>query len=270
MSRTHNVHKTHRSKTPLYDTDIPTPSHAERARTLVANVDTGTLCTVARTPEAHPYGSFVAFGLSDGMPIFLVSLLAEHTKNMLANDRVSLLVAMPGAGDPLAGGRVTLVGTCRQLEGDEAATARAAYLKAHATASYYVDYKDFSFWGLDISAIRYIGGYGRMSWVESSEWQCAEADPIAEIAPRIIDHMNDDHAEAMHLMALAFSKATVANDVRMTSIDTYGFEMSVDTGEGRRKVRVAFVSSISTATEARQALVKLTKEARGQLDIVQE
>jgi heme iron utilization protein len=270
MSRTHDVPKKHRRREPLYDTEIPTPSHAERARTLVANVDTGTLCTVARTPDAHPYGSFVAFGLSDGMPIFLVSLLAEHTKNMLKNDRVSLLVAMPGTGDPLARGRVTLVGTCRQLEGDEAATARTAYLEAHATASYYVDYKDFSFWGLDISSIRYIGGYGRMSWVDSSDWLHAAADPIASFAPRIIAHMNDDHGEAMHLMALAFSKATVAKDVRMTSIDTYGFEMSIDTGEGRRPVRVAFSAPIGSAVEARQALVALTKEARSQLDIVQE
>src|SRR5262245_45430517 len=100
---------------PLYDTDVPTPSHAERARTLVASLGTGTLCTIAREPAGYPYGSFVTFALDAGQPVFLISELAEHTRNLRGDPRASLLVAEGGADDPLANGRVTLLGECQPL-----------------------------------------------------------------------------------------------------------------------------------------------------------
>ncbi len=115
MKQTHDAPKRKRHREPLYDTEVATPTHAERARTLVANVGTGTLSTVAREPAGHPYGSFVAYGMWEGRPVFLVSHLAEHTRNLLQDNRASLLVAEPGTGDPLARGRVTLVGQCVQV-----------------------------------------------------------------------------------------------------------------------------------------------------------
>ena len=38
---------------PLYDVDVPTPTHAERARTLVGRISTGTLCTLALEPQGY-------------------------------------------------------------------------------------------------------------------------------------------------------------------------------------------------------------------------
>src|ERR1700749_2075337 len=87
---------------PLYDVNIATPTHAERARTLVAQMATGTLCTLALEPEGYPYGSFVTVAFDDGNPVFLISALAEHTRNLERDDRASLLVAETGAADPLA------------------------------------------------------------------------------------------------------------------------------------------------------------------------
>jgi putative heme iron utilization protein len=266
MKQSHYTQKNKKRREPLYDTEIPTPSHAERARTLVANVGTGTLCTAAREPEGHPYGSFVAYGLCDGKPVFLVSHLAEHTRNLLQDPRASLLVAEPGTGDPLARGRVTLVGQCVQVGEDGLAAAREAYLASHPGASYYIDFKDFSLWNLEIESIRYIGGYGRMSWVECGDWQGAEADPIALMAPRIIEHMNDDHEEAMRVMCLAFSKASSFETVKMTGIDQYGFEMSVRTEQGPRPIRLAFEQAIVDGKQAREQLVSKTKAARAQLE----
>src|SRR6185369_2521068 len=101
----------------LYDLTIPTPSHAERARTLIAQITTGTLCTLAIEPEGYPYGSFVTVAFDRGTPIFLISRLAEHTKNLERDPRASLLVAEGGAADPLANGRVTMLGSCSRVEG---------------------------------------------------------------------------------------------------------------------------------------------------------
>ena len=108
---------------PLYDLEVPTPTHAERARTLVARITTGTLCTVALEPPGYPYGSFVTVGFDEGNPVFLVSTMAEHTRNLQRDDRASLLVAERDADDPLANGRVTLLGRCTPVGDDGGQTA---------------------------------------------------------------------------------------------------------------------------------------------------
>src|ERR1700730_4656274 len=154
---------------PLYDVNIPTPTHAERARTLVTQIPTGTLCTLALEPEGYPYGSFVTVAFDDGNPVFLISRLAEHTKNLERDPRASLLVAEGGSADPLANGRVTMLGPCTRVEGD-GGSARASFLTAHPHAASYVHFRDFAFWKLHVNSIRYIGGYGRMSWIGKADW----------------------------------------------------------------------------------------------------
>src|SRR6186997_2813737 len=118
MSKDQHAQPSGRMAEPLYDVTIPTPTHAERARTLVARIPTGTLCTLALEPEGYPYGSFVTVAFDEGDPVFLISGLAEHTKNLERDARASLLVAESGADDPLANGRVTMLGLCRRVDGD--------------------------------------------------------------------------------------------------------------------------------------------------------
>ncbi len=247
----------------LYDLDIPTPTHAERARTMVAQLPTGTLCTVATEPAGYPYGSFVTVAFERGHPVFLISELAEHTKNLRKDARASLLLAEGGADDPLANGRVTLVGDCTLLADPEAA--RAAYLARHPKAGYYADFKDFHFWRLEVAAVRYIGGYGRMSWVGVADWLAAQSDPLAPFAEGIIAHMNADHADALPLYCRVFSRATEFTAATITGIDRYGFEMSAVTPNGPRLIRVAFAEPISTRGEARTALVAMLGDARAKL-----
>ena len=249
---------------PLYDVNIPTPTHAERARTLVAQISTGTLCTLALEPDGYPYGSFVTVAFDEGNPVFLISALAEHTKNLERDPRASLLVAESGADDPLANGRVTMLGLCTRVEGD-GGRARAAFLGVHPNAAYYADFRDFAFWSLRVDAIRYIGGYGRMSWIGHDEWRAATPDPLAPHAASAITHMNEDHADAMVLYCKAFSKATDVTSATMTGVDRYGFEMSAKTPEGPRPVRVAFPKPMTTPAEVRAALVAMLNDARSRM-----
>jgi heme iron utilization protein len=249
---------------PLYDVSVPTPTHAERARTLVAQISTGTLCTLAIDPAGYPYGSFVTVAFEQGDPIFLLSALAEHTRNLEQDPRASLLVAESSAADPLANGRVTMLGPCTRVEGD-GDTVRAAFLAAHPNSAYYADFRDFAFWRLHVESVRYIGGYGRMSWIGQAEWQAAEPDPLGPSAAGIIAHMNADHADAMVLYCKAFSKATEITSASMTGIDRYGFEMSAKTHAGPRPVRLAFARPVSTTEEARAALVSMLHDARSRL-----
>lgn len=248
---------------PIYDTNVPTPSHAERARTLATSLGTGTLCTIAREPAGYPYGSFVTFALDAGAPVFLISELAEHTRNLRAEPRASLLVAEGGRDNPLAGGRVTLLGECRPIEdAGERASAKQAFLAAHPDAAHYADYRDFAFWKLALDSIRYIGGFGRMSWVPREEWFAAVPDPIAPHAPMIVEHMNSDHADALLAYCRAFTRASDATAATMTGVDRYGFEMSVQTARGPRPARLAFRRSVSTPDEVRAEMVALLRTAR--------
>ncbi len=246
---------------PLYDTGVATPTHAEQARTLASRIKTGTLCTVGADPAGYPYGSFVTVALDGGHPVFLISEMAEHTKNLRADPRASVLIAEGGEDDPLARGRVTLIGECGPQAGD-GGTAKAAFLKVHPNAGYYSNFKDFSFWKLEVQSIRYIGGYGRMSWVSCASFLAAEPDPLAVDADGIVAHMNEDHPDALVAYCHAYSKATAITEARMTSVDRYGFEMSAITEEGPRPVRLAFPSSVSSADEARRALIAMLRKTR--------
>ncbi len=193
-----------------------------------------------------------------------ISRLAEHTKNLERDSRASLLVAEGGSIDPLANGRVTMLGVCTRVENDRG-SARAAFLASHPNALYYADFRDFAFWRLQVASVRYIGGYGRMSWVSEAEWQAAEPDPLGPSAAGTIAHMNADHAEAMVLYCKAFSKATEITAASMTGVDRYGFEMSAKTTEGPRPVRLAFTKPVSTPEEARAALISMLKDTRNKL-----
>lgn len=246
---------------PLTPPDTRAPSHAERVRTLLAARTTGALSSIAREPAGYPFATFVTYAMLEGDPIFLVSRLAEHTKNLAADARASLLVAEDGASDPLANARVTVVGPCTRVH--EPAAAREAFLAVHPGASFYADFSDFAFFRLAVEAVRYIGGYGRMSWVGLEEYGAARPDPLAPHAEAILGHMNADHADALALYARAFTRASDAERATMTGIDRHGFELSVTTARGPRPARIAFERTIETPEAARAALVALVRRARG-------
>src|ERR1700675_1807262 len=108
---------------------VPEPTFAERARTLVHQARTGTLATLSRRHPGHPFASIMPYALDErGRPLMLISTMAMHTENLQGDPRASLLVAQPDwAGDPLAAGRVTLMGDAVRLPTADIAEARAAY-----------------------------------------------------------------------------------------------------------------------------------------------
>lgn len=264
MSEDAHARPTRNAPEPLYDARIPTPTHAERARTLAAQMSTGTLCTLAIEPAGYPYGSFVTVAFDNADPIFLISGLAEHTRNLERDPRASLLVAESGSADPLASGRVTILGPCTRV-GEDGGRARAAFFAAHPNATYYADFGDFAFWKLHVEHVRYIGGYGRMSWISEADWRAAEPDPLAPSAAGMVAHMNADHADALLLYCKTFCRGTEITSATMTGIDRYGFEMSATTPDGPRPLRLAFGNPVSTPEEVRASLISLLKDARSRL-----
>jgi hypothetical protein len=246
-------------------TPPPEPSHAERCRTLVAAETRGALSTLAADPEGYPYGSVASYGLDDrGNPLFFISLMAEHTQNAIRDARASLLVAepVPDGADPLASGRVTLMGLLTAVPESGRATARERYLAANPASAYYIDFGDFAFYRLDVESIRYVGGYGRMSWVDAEGYADAEPDPLTGAAAGIIEHMNADHADAQVLFCRHLAGRPDTTEASMSAVDRYGFEMIAVSPAGRAAVRLGFPEECSTGDEVRKAMVALVADAR--------
>ena len=244
------------------------PNHAERCRTLVAGSRSATLCTIARDPAGFPYGSLVTIAFDErGRPLLLISELAEHTQNLADCANASLLLAEPmdRHRTPLALGRITLLGTCAKVPAEERDAVRTAFLAAQPDASYYVDFKDFSFYRLEPLALRYVGGFGRMSWVTAADYMAAEPDPLTASAAGILSHMNEDHGEAMVAYARALAFMPEATAASMTAVDRYGFELAVTTPAGPRATRLAFDHEVTHPDEVRRAMVAMVKTARAAL-----
>ncbi|MFP5319557.1 MAG: HugZ family protein [Acidimicrobiia bacterium] len=244
----------------------PEPSHAERARTVVAAQTRGALSTLAVGADGAPFGSVVTYGVDTvGRPSFFVSTMAEHTRNLDADPRASLLVVEETAAgaDPLASARVTLMGTAVEVvDPEERAAARAGYLAANPNA-FYVDYGDFRCLRLEVTGVRYVGGFGRMSWVGPAEYAAAEADPLHPVAAGILGHMNADHADALATLVAHFGGEPEVTGASMTAVDRYGFEVVARfDGDRRQAVRIGFRAPQSSADDVRKELIGMLAEAR--------
>ena len=251
------------------ETEEPNPapetSYAERARTMLSLNQVGVLSTHSNKCEGFPFGSTMPYALDDtGRPLFLISAMAMHTKNLQADPRASLFVTVPEAqSDPLGASRMTLIGKAEPVPEDDLAAARAAYLARHENAKYYVDFADFSFWRLNPVHLYFVGGFGVMGWVENSDFEQAVPDPLAEAASGILEHMNKDHAPAMIDIA-RHEKGIAASEAKMTAADRLGFHLRLKTPERVRSVRIGFPNEVRNADECRQTLVAMVKRARSE------
>ena len=241
--------------------DVPRPTAAEEARTLMASTNVATLATLS--DDGSPWASLVTFAtLTGGAPVLFVSTLAEHGRNLQRDGRSSIVVAQPSpSGDPLAAGRVTLAGTAHRPEGAEADAARAAYLTGVDEADMFISFSDFSLYVIAVERVRWVGGYGRMDSATPADYAAAEPDPVGD-ACGAIAHLNADHADALLAMAQALGGHPDATAARCTGADRYGLDLSVDTPRGRAVTRVGFAEPVTTRDGLRSAAVELTRRAR--------
>jgi len=242
----------------------PEPTYAERVRTLLEAERVGTLATQSVRHPGWPFASVMPFALvGHASPIFLISGMAIHTQNLLADPRASLLVMQSGGdSDPLGSPRATLLGSVSRLE-DPPRSIRDAYLARHPSAHYWIDFSDFSFFQLDVVEVYFVGGFGVMGWVSSDDYRSAEADPLVEAAAGIIEHMNGDHAEALRAITRHFG-GLEAEEATMVSCDRLGIVVRARTAEGMKGTRISFPEAVRSREDARRVLVAMTRQARGE------
>jgi heme iron utilization protein len=243
---------------------VPEPTYAERARTLVHRARTGTLATVSRRHPGYPFGSLMPYALdSAGRPLFLISSMAVHTQNLASDARASLFVTEPDwGGDPLAAGRVTLMGAVTPVPGETRADARAAYLARHQNASYWVDFEDFAFYRLEVTDLYFVGGFAAMDWIDGVIYQTARVDPLADVAAGILEHMNRDHPDALVAYARVLANAPDAEAATMVAVDRLGFRLRIRSGGRLHAERIPFPEEVTSADAARRVLIRMVQGAR--------
>jgi putative heme iron utilization protein len=227
------------------------------ARALIRSADRAVLATRLGA-EGWPYASLVLLATDhDLTPLLLLSDLAEHTKALSSDPRLSLLIdGTAGHEDPLTGPRLTLLGHAAP-EASHAQKQR--YIARHPSAELYAGFADFRFYRVVVERAHLVAGFGRIHWLEAASvtYDAAQAAALADHEPEIVAHMNEDHAEALDLMAGQLAGAP-GEGWRMTGIDPEGIDLRL----GGRVARVAFETPIADAGQARAALIRLVTRAR--------
>ena len=221
----------------------------QSARRLFLQESFGVLSTLSLDVPGYPFGSVTPYCADGaGRPVIYISEIAQHTKNIKADSKVSLTVVDSHTpdGDVQSRGRVTLIGNAAPIPpGDQ--RARQRYLRRLPESQPYDQTHDFAFYRIDLVQIRFIGGFGQIHWVKPAEFLID--NPFSEVQEaRILDHMNTDHAPVL-------SRYAGVNHAIMTGIDAEGFDMI---GDGR-KLRVHFEKPVNNMEEARAALVAMSK-----------
>jgi hypothetical protein len=226
------------------------------AKKLLREGRSGALATIM-TGSGDPYCSLVNVATAaDGAPLLLLSTLALHTKNILADPRASLMLDERKDGDPLEGARVMLMGT---LVPTADTNARAAYLRRHPEAEKFAGFADFSFYRMAIGGAHLVAGFGRIVDLGAPDilTDVADAEALLAAEGEAIAHMNADHADACRLYATKLLGGP-DGDWTCVGVDPEGIELQC----GRTALRLFFPRRVSGPGPLCAILKELAAKAR--------
>lgn len=228
-------------------------------RSLLRRARQGALATLS-PGSGDPYCSLVATASHpDGAPILLISRLALHTKNLLADSRVSLMLDERAAGDPLEGARIMLGGMAEAAADDELAMIRSRYLRAHPSAEAFADFKDFSFFRICPTSLHLVAGFGRITDLAPDQFltDLSDAAELLAAEESAVAHMNADHQGTLELYATRLARAQPGPWL-CTGCDPDGFDLQ----NGATPLRIDFPHRVTTSVALRKALRELAEQAR--------
>lgn len=228
----------------------------QAAKKLLREGRSGALATLM-TGSGDPYCSLVNVATApDGAPLLLLSKLAIHTKNVLADARVSLMLDERKEGDPLEGARIMLMG---RLAVTDDPAARAAYLRRQPEAEMFAGFADFDLYRMAVSHAHLVAGFGRIVDLSARDLltDTAGAEALLAAEADAIAHMNSDHADACRLYATKLLDGP-GGAWTCVGIDPEGIELQ----QGRAALRLAFPQRITAPGALRAVLKELAEKAR--------
>jgi hypothetical protein len=226
------------------------------AKRLMREARSGALATLS-TGSGDPYCSLVNVATAaSGAPLLLISRLAVHTKNILADERVSLMLDERKPGDPLQGARVTLSGTAARTDDPDA---RRRYLARQSEAEMFAGFSDFSFYEVALKGAHLVAGFGRIVDLATADLltDLAGAEALVAAEPEVIAHMNADHADTCRLYATKLLGAA-DDDWHCVGCDPEGLDLQSD----RVGLRLPFPRRVTQPGVLRAVLKELAEQAR--------
>ena len=226
-------------------TDNAKTASAREARQLLRAHRYGALCTLSKKFGGHPFGSITPYLVDyDGSLLILISTLAEHTKNIQNDSRVSLITHNQESTHIQTQGRVTVLGSAT-IETNREFTGKR-YLRYFPEAQSYFAMHDFSFYRIVPQAIRFIGGFGNIQWVKAAEYVVAN-NPVIAQEEDFISEIN-----ARHETAIRRQTGQDNLEAELVGIDIDGFDIRV----GEQIMRIQSDVPILDAQQARLSLIQ--------------
>lgn len=228
----------------------------QTARKLISEARIGSLATLES--GGSPYVSLVTVAtMPDGAPVLLLSRLARHTQNLRRDRRVSLLLSESGEGDPLEGARVSISGEIAETEHE---AARRRFLWRNPSAENYASFKDFAFYRIEPQGAHLVAGFGKIADVKAEDLliDTGNASQLLEAEAGAVEHMNEDHLDAIELYATKLLGAE-PGAWRVIGADPEGCDLMLH--EAVR--RLNFPQRVMNSGELRKTLVSLAQQARG-------
>ena len=229
------------------------------AKKLMREARSGALATLMAT-SGDPYCSLVnTAAAADGSPLLLISQLALHTKNILADARVSLMLDERKEGDPLQGARVMLLG---HVDKTDSADARRRYLAHQPEAEMFAGFGDFAFYEIKLKGAHLVAGFGRIVDLGAGDLltDLTGAEALIEAEPGVIEHMNADHAETCRLYATKLLGAA-DGEWRCVGCDPEGLDLQCE----RTGLRLPFPQRVTQPGVLRAVLKQMAEQARAKI-----
>lgn len=255
--------------TVLTDTDQPisilreTDAEAIRlSKTILRTARAGALATLDPAngaPLATRVGTATDFA---GRPVLLISALTAHYKALAQDPRCSLLLGDIGKGDALAHARISISATARFVarDSDEHKTLAWRYLNHQPKAKLYVDLGDFRFVVLEPLAVSLNAGFGKAYSLTAADILSSDDPVLAKAEHGALEHMNEDHADAIADYARHYIGAPNGNWL-IAGLDADGITIRL----GDAVERIFFDAPATVPKDFHIKLVEMAKVARNAL-----
>jgi len=219
-------------------------------------------CVLATQRDGQPFAALVTPAFTPGLAaLLLLSSLSEHTRELMLEPRCALIAIGPAEGpNPQAAQRVTLTGLAAPVPPDEVAGLKARYLARRPYAALYADFEDFALWRISPGGGQYVGGFARAHRLRIGQIlpDAAAVAALAAAEAEILEHMNEDHADAVAAIARGLGGQGTDGPWRMVGVDPDG----ADLASGEEVLRLHFAAPAATAEAVRRELVAAARAAR--------
>ncbi|MBU2979796.1 DUF2470 domain-containing protein [Alteromonas sp. C1M14] len=228
---------------------------AQEAKHLCRRQHSGVLGTQSTSMPGYPFGSIVPFVMDHhGDVLIYISDIALHTRNLKADNKVSLTIFDATEADSQANARVTIMGNAELADSEDN---ERLYFQLFPQARTYQQTHDFHFYKIKTVRVRYIGGFGKIHWIDANTWHTPPAQ-WHESSQSMIDHMNQDHQDAMGEILRHYANVK-STTIAMISVFAEGAHYLTD----EQKITfIPFEEPCTDAMSIRKALVNQTHAAR--------